>query len=94
MAGRRNGNRRVRHGRRRALKAGGGRQLLGGPRYNKSRTAIRAANSRIGNRSAPFDSAAARSLSNIKYGMIFLRHCTDQRSELFAATFRIGRAHG
>jgi hypothetical protein len=67
---------------------------LAAPRFNKSRAPIRAANSRIANRSGPFDSAAALSLSNIKDGMIFSRRCTGQRPELFAATFRIGRAHG
>jgi len=59
-----------------------------------NRAAIRAANGRIADRRAPFDSAVALSLSNVKDGLIFSRRCTGQRSELFVATLRIGRAHG
>jgi hypothetical protein len=43
---------------------------------------------------ALFDGIEAVSLSDIKTAMIFSGRCTGERSELFAATLRIGRAHG
>ena len=50
--------------------------------------AVRAANGRSGRQSAPFDSRAVASLSNIKDRMLFCDCCTSLRSKLFVAPYR------